>query len=376
MSHKFSRSGDAIPSVWSAVLPVTSLPRHWSTATLWTCSSGTGAAATVPLMEPDSKRKVDFSVLKRVQRHITPSNIKIELFNIQSLTNKSCLIHDHIRDKCLDIMCLTETWQQPDVFSVLNETCPPGYCYLQQARSSGRGGGLAVMYRSHLALSPLPLPELLSFECLAFNSKHPLSMTVLLIYRPPKPNPRFIQEMYNLLSTFCSTFSNIIILGDFNIHVNTSSCHLASEFLQLPDCLNLRQHVDVPTHTRGNTLDLVITDFAPISAPSVFDMGVDDHKVISMELHFPSPHIKPKREICFRNFKNIDTKDLASDLQHLHPVHTSSVTESVDYYNTTLSNILDLHAPIKVRTATFSCSAPWYTSELRKMKAAGRALER
>ena len=54
----------------------------------------------------------------------------------------------------------------------------------------------------------------------------------------------------------------------------------------------------------------------------------------------------------------------------------SSVTETVDFYNTALRNILDLHAPIKVRSATFSCSAPWYTSELRKMKAAGRALER
>ncbi|GLD61825.1 uncharacterized protein AKAME5_001359900, partial [Lates japonicus] len=111
----FSRCGDAIPSVWSAVRPVASLPRHRSADTLWTCSSGTGVAATALLMEPD-------------------------------------------------------------------------------ARSSGCGGGLAVMYRSHLALSPLPLPELSSVECLAFNSKYPHPMTVLLIYRPPKPNPRFIQE--------------------------------------------------------------------------------------------------------------------------------------------------------------------------------------
>ena len=278
--------------------------------------------------------------------------------------------------RCLDIMCLTETWHQPDVFSVLNETCPPGYFYLQQARSSGLGGGLAVIYRNHLTLSPLPLPELSSFECLAFNSKHPLPMTVLLIYRPPKPNPRFIPEMYNLLSTFCPTSPNIIILGDFNIHVNTPSCHLASEFLQLLDCLNLRQHVDSPTHIKGNILDLVITDSAPVSAPSVYDMGVSDHKVISVEIHFLSSYTKPKREICFRNLKNIDTKSLASDLKHLHPVPMSSVTETVDFYNTALRNILDLHAPIKVRSATFSCSAPWYTSELRKMKAAGRALER
>ena len=191
----FSRSDDAIPTVWSAVRPVASLPRHQSAVTTWISSSDTGVAATAPRMDTVSKRGVNLSLLKRVQRFTTSSNIQIELFNVQSLTNKSCLIHNHIQDKCLDIMCLTETWHQPDVFSVLNETCPPGYCYLQQARSSGRGGGLAVIYRNHLTLSPLPLPELSSFECLAFNSKHPLPMTVLLIYRPPEPNPRFIPEM-------------------------------------------------------------------------------------------------------------------------------------------------------------------------------------
>lgn len=67
----------------------------------------------------------------------------------------------------------------------------------------------------------------------------------------------FIPEMYSLLSTF---FSNLIILGDFNIHVNTPSCHLVSEFLQLLDCFSLTQHVHIPTHIKGNILDLVITD--------------------------------------------------------------------------------------------------------------------
>lgn len=41
----------------------------------------------------------------------------------------------------------------------------------------------------------------------------------------------------------------------------------------------------------------------------------------------------------------------------------------------TLSNFLDLYASIKVRTETFSCSAPCYITELWKMKAAWHALE-
>ena len=69
---------------------------------------------------------------------------------------------------------------------------------------------------------------------------------------------------------------------------------------------------------------------------------------------------------------------LALDLQHLSSGSTDSlsVADSVDLYNQSLSSLLDLHAPLTSRSVSFSRSAPWYTSELRTMKAAGRVLER
>ncbi|KAJ8369327.1 hypothetical protein SKAU_G00093550 [Synaphobranchus kaupii] len=158
-----------------------------------------------------------------------------------------------------------------------------------------------------------------------------------------------------------------------NIHVDNPSCHSAAEFLQL---LNLKQHVDVPTHTRGHTLDLVITGSAPISNLLVYDLGVSDHKDISMELPFLSPHTKPKRQIRFRNLKKINPDTMTSDLQHLSSANFSSASESVDFYNNSLRSPLDFHAPVKTRAVTFSRSAPWFTCELREMKAAGRVLER
>lgn len=196
----------------------------------------------------------------------------------------------------------------------------------------------------------MTIPELSSFECLAFSCKPPFPMTVLLIYRPPKTNTGFISELYNFLLTFCTTSSNILILGDFNIHVNNPTCHFASEFLQLLECLNLRQHVDVPTHIKGNTLDLVITESASLGPPTVYDLGVSNHKVISVELPFLCSYTKPKRVMRFRNLKNINTENLTLSLQNLQFANISSVTESVGFYNDTMSNILDHYAPIKVRT--------------------------
>lgn len=55
------------------------------------------------------RRKVNFHVLQPLLRHKSPVTVDIELLNALSLTNKSSLIHDHILDKKIDIMCLTET---------------------------------------------------------------------------------------------------------------------------------------------------------------------------------------------------------------------------------------------------------------------------
>ncbi|CAM4596766.1 unnamed protein product [Leuciscus chuanchicus] len=98
--------------------------------------------------------------------------------------------------------------------------------------------------------------------------------------------------------------------------------------------------------------------------------------IISMDISNPSPLPKPKRDIYFRNTKNINPAILYSDLKLLASVNHPSVNKSVEHYNYSLHCLLDTHAPLKTRTVSFSRSAPWFTDELRKMKAGGRAIER
>uniref|UniRef100_A0AAQ5ZK56 Reverse transcriptase domain-containing protein n=1 Tax=Amphiprion ocellaris TaxID=80972 RepID=A0AAQ5ZK56_AMPOC len=291
--------------------------------------------------------------------------------------NPSCLLHNHILENRIDLMCLTETWHKPEQYSELNEACPTGYAYLERARTTGRQGygGLAVIYRSDIRLTPVPVPNTSTFECLAFKCEYPTRVTVILIYRPPKPNSLFLSEIHDLLMSFCSTTTNILILGDFNIHVDSSSNHTVEEFLQVLDCFDLKQHVDVPTHDRGHTLDLVITDSLPVKSLQVFDMGVSDHCAVSMELPASSLLDKSKRQICFRNLDKIDQAALSADLKELSTDFTTA-EEAVQYYNTNLHSLLDSHAPVRSRTVTYLHSAPWFTPELRKVKTAGRILER
>ncbi|KAK7879820.1 hypothetical protein WMY93_033509 [Mugilogobius chulae] len=359
----------SITSHWSAVRSVAQQMRqqrrHQSTAT----------AATDRALRPIRKPGVDYSVLRSLNKLDSKTFVILEQLNVQSLSNKSGLIHDHILDKEIDIMCLTETWQQPDVYSVLNEACPPGYSYLEKARTTGRGGGLAVFYRSSMELSPLSVPNVNSFESMVFKCKFPFSAAIALIYRPPKAQPTFISDIHDFLISLCTSYKNILVIGDLNIHMDSHTSKLGTDFKQVLDCLNLQQLVDGPTHKKGHTLDLVITDSIPLTDLHIYDIGTSDHQAVNIKIPQSSQFSKPKRHITFRNIKNIDPASFTQHLQLLSSPPSSSVSDLIDYYNNSLSHILDTHAPLKSRTVTFTRPAPWYTTKLRDMKRSGRVLE-
>ena len=44
-----------------------------------------------------------------------------------------------------------------------------------------------------------------------------------------------------------------------DIHLDNSSMDSATQFIQFSDQFNLQQHVNEATHTKGHTLDLVIS---------------------------------------------------------------------------------------------------------------------
>ena len=54
--------------------------------------------------------------------------------------------------------------------------------------------------------------------------------------------------------------NKLLILGDFNIHINYEFDENAGSFMDIIMALGLKQHIHFPTHKAGNTLDLVITE--------------------------------------------------------------------------------------------------------------------
>src|SRR5688572_30925028 len=104
--------------------------------------------------------------------------------------------------------------------------------------------------------------EITSFEALCIsiaNSRG--SLTLLTVYRPGSaaPSDSFFDEFSSVLESLITRNSQLLIIGDFNLHLEDPSLPPSKRFLDLLTQFGLRQHVSGSTHLHGGTLDLVIT---------------------------------------------------------------------------------------------------------------------
>ena len=102
------------------------------------------------------------------------------------------------------------------------------------------------------------------------------TIVFIIIYRPPSSS---IRSFLNDLSTILESMSsyNTIILGDFNIQVNTDN-HASLSLKKLIFEYSLTQHIHFPTISNGNIIDLVLSpsDSNLISSPTQSTL-ISDH---------------------------------------------------------------------------------------------------
>src|SRR6184192_3589809 len=153
----------------------------------------------------------------------------------------------HKASRCSDsyVLTLSETWLSVDTLpSTLQALTPHGYSIFHSPRITGHGGGLTTIYRSFLKLSKITIPTNPSF-----------SFIVLTVYRPPSSSfPDFISHFSSLLEDLATSNSELIITGDFNIHVDQPHTNPSSQFINLLHDFSLTQHINFPTHSQGHTL--------------------------------------------------------------------------------------------------------------------------
>ncbi|XP_020907455.1 uncharacterized protein LOC110245514 [Exaiptasia diaphana] len=156
----------------------------------------------------------------------------------------------------------------------------------------------------------------------------------------------------------------------------------ACRFLSLLESTDLVQNVNGPTHRSGHTLDLIMSREAinVVSTTKILSSDdVSDHFLVTCKLDCPRPP-PSKLILSSRNMKGIDldnftTGIMSSPLANIVSL-SSDPSDMTEQYNTTLSSLLDEHAPLIQREITLRPNSPWFNKELRDLKQQKRQTER
>ena len=101
-------------------------------------------------------------------------------------------------------------------------------------------------------------------EVLSIAVGVPVCVTVCVAYVPPGCSTVYAASFLEYIDTLCST-QHLILVGDFNCPdicwpTLSSTASFSPELCDVVFKHNLSQVVHCPTHIKGNTLDVVITD--------------------------------------------------------------------------------------------------------------------
>ncbi len=290
------------------------------------------------------------------------------------MVNKSKLFYSFVLSSQIDIFSITETWCTPDIYDL--ELFPPNFAVYRKDRNS-RGGDVLIGVNNSISSTQLSSPESLELICVELLSPKPV--TICLIYIPPVSSDLYISTFLNYIRSLST--NNLIILGDFNFpDINCSSLTGTSassnQFCDLVFDLNLTQLIDFPTHTKGNILDLVLTN----STDLISEVMALEGKSISAESdHFPVlinlpdtsySKVSPIRFTKSFIFKNGDYEGMNYFFmeENLDYIFDSNDIEFIwSTLKTIISKAISLFVPSSKRSRV-NTLPQWFTPSLRNQR--------
>ena len=159
-----------------------------------------------------------------------------------------------------------------------------------------RGGGLAIIANKNFNVKLISESARQTFQIAKWKIVI-LSLVIMLVevYKPPNTsNFDFHDDFLDWILDMIALDNNIIIMGDFNHHINKLLDEDASNFMESMSPVGLVQHVDFGTHESDNNLDFVFTessgDFSVVRCRS--GPYVSDHCMVICDMAFAKPEIK------------------------------------------------------------------------------------
>jgi Reverse transcriptase (RNA-dependent DNA polymerase)/Endonuclease-reverse transcriptase len=329
------------------------------------------------------------AVVTRIHLRGPQDNMRLGLFNARSVSNKSACIQQWVVDKKLNAAGLVETWHDDASSPDLIACAPPGFKFIERARPrkkeqsmSTNHGGVCLLYDTSLHARPLQLPFSSTFEAVAaYVHRAGFNAVVVVLYRPGSCSVTnaFFDDFSDLLERLSTYSAPLMILGDFNIHMDDVVDLHAGKLLDILANHSLHQHVNSSTHRQGHILDLIITreiqhlQVLPIDPPML-----SDHSPVVADCACQPSSVGEPTFRQVRNWRNLDVNTFATDLENsdMSVSPSGDVNTAFRQYDSTLASLLDKHAPLKLQRVNSRRSDRWYDRECRSTKRTTRRLER
>ena len=137
------------------------------------------------------------------------------------------------------------------------------------------------------------------------------SLHIIGIYHPP-PNAQdnatsnmFLDEITELLTALIPKYNNLMILGDFSMHIDDITNMENLIFNDTMEALGLSQQVRTLTHRQGNILDLIyIEDNSQLKYRNCQTSGfISDHAIVTKDMYLRKEKLKPTTKKTCNNEK-------------------------------------------------------------------------
>ncbi len=237
-------------------------------------------------------------------------SFSIGLWNCQSSVNKADFITSITSHSRLNLTTLTETWIKPED-NATPAALSNNFSFSHTPRLTERGGGTGLLISNNWKFTPLSSPRIISsFESHSVTITYPLKINFVVVYHPPGPPVNFVEELDLLLSTFSEDGTPLVILGDFNIHLDKPQ---AADFHTLLASFDLKRVLTMATHKSGNQLNLIYTRHCSTDHVLVTPLHTSDHFLLTLNLNMipDTSHTPP--HVTFRcNLRSLSPSRLSA----------------------------------------------------------------
>ena len=311
--------------------------------------------------------------------------LKCSLWNVKSMVHKTDHIMEHILDRDSDIVFLTETWLSSDQNHVTAMIKTYDYELLhcrRKNREKETGGGVGILVKSYLKQKQLKSRRYSSFEHMEVKIflKNNKSTILVCIYRLLfVSSVTFFEEFTHMLEILVASYDCIIIAGDVNIHTETDDLY-SRQLNDILDTFDMSQHIHMPTHKMGHTLDIVATynEKPKVSKIDINEYDkISDHYLVDFTITC-SPEVRQMKQIKYRNIAGIDHKKLSGEVVKRwgRIEREKSFGDNINRYTKVLKDLMNEEAPEKMKIIKIVPDAPWFDEEYKQLRRERRKVEK